>query len=329
MRSSCVHRVIELLNFTISTWSTTALGVSLGKRSIAGPVFSENFPDPSVIFTDAYYAFSTTSAGLNVPVATSSDFNVWTYLSHDALPTVGAWTIANTIWAPDVVAVDGGYVLFYAGESAANLGFHCVGVATSTNVEGPYAPQAEPLVCPISTGGAIDPAGFHDVNGDFYLVWKVDGNNIGHGGSCNNGVAPIVPTPIMIQQLTTEGTAFAVGSTATEILDRDDNDGPLIEAPSLTRSVEGVYFLTFSSNCYSTSLYDVSYATATNVLGPYTKQPWLMITGTPFAQLYAPGGADITPDGTKLVFHADLGTTSDTRQLYTAEITLSGTTISI
>lgn len=41
-------------------------------------------------------------------------------------------------------------MLFYAGESAANPGFHCVGVATSTNVEGPYAPQAEPLVCPIS-----------------------------------------------------------------------------------------------------------------------------------------------------------------------------------
>ncbi|KAJ3805808.1 glycoside hydrolase family 43 protein [Lentinula aff. lateritia] len=314
MCSSCVHRVIKLLNFAILTWSATALA---------------NFPDPSVIFTDAYYAFSTTSAGLNVPVATSPDFDTWTYLSHDALPTVGAWTIANTIWAPDVVTVDGGYVLFYAGESAENPGFHCVGVATSTNVEGPYAPQAEPLVCPISTGGAIDPAGFHDVNGDFYLVWKVDGNNIGHGGSCNNGVAPIVPTPIMIQQLTADGTAFAVGSTATEILDRDDNDGPLIEAPSLARSAEGVYFLTFSSNCYSTSLYDVSYATATNVLGPYTKQPWLMITGTPFAQLYAPGGADITPDGDKLVFHADLGTTSDTRQLYTAEITLSGTTILI
>lgn len=121
-----------------------------------------------------------------------------------------------------------------------------------------------------SAGGAIDPAGFHDSNGDFYLVWKVDGNNIGHGGSCNNGVAPIVytfasprrsftiltlallqvPTPIMIQQLTADGTAFAAGSTATEILDRDTDDGPLIEAPSLVRSSEGIYFLSFSSNCY-------------------------------------------------------------------------------
>lgn len=66
----------------------------------------------------------------------------------------------------------------------------------------------------------------------------------------DNALPLQVPTPIMIQQLTAEGTAFAVGSTATEILDRDDDDGPLIEAPSLARSAEGVYFLTFSSNCY-------------------------------------------------------------------------------
>ncbi|KIK66761.1 glycoside hydrolase family 43 protein [Collybiopsis luxurians FD-317 M1] len=327
MRLFLVTRTLDL--FVLCTLLWTSFGNSLDKRSVAGPVFSQNFPDPSIIFTNQYYAFSTTSAGLNVPVATSTDFNTWTYLSHDALPTVGAWSIQNTVWAPDVVAVNGGYVLFYAGENAASPGSHCVGVATSTNVEGPYSAQAEPLVCDTSAGGAIDPAGFHDVNGDFYLVWKVDGNNIGHGGNCNNGVAPIVPTPIMIQKLTADGTAFAPGSTATQILDRDDNDGPLVEAPSLARSAEGIYFLTFSSNCYSSSLYDVSYATASNVLGPYTKQPWLMITGTPYPQLYAPGGADITPDGTKMVFHADLGTTADTRQLYTANIVLSGTTITI
>lgn len=118
MRTSWVHRVIKLLNFAILTWTATALGVSLEKRSITGPVFSQNFPDPSVIFADAYYAFSTTSAGLNVPVATSPDFNKWTYLSHDALPTIGAWTIANTIWAPDVVAVVRGCVFFsYSSQS--------------------------------------------------------------------------------------------------------------------------------------------------------------------------------------------------------------------
>ncbi|KAL5316590.1 hypothetical protein ACEPPN_015639 [Leptodophora sp. 'Broadleaf-Isolate-01'] len=49
----------------------------------------------------------------------------------------------------------------------------------------------------------------------------------------------------------------------TKILDRDDNDGPLTEAPSLNLR-DGTYYLFFSSNCYSTRDYDVSYATATH-----------------------------------------------------------------
>lgn len=161
------------------------------------------------------------------------------------------------------------------------------------------------------------------------MVYKVDGNNIGHGGSCNNGVAPLVPTPIMIQKMTANGTAFAPGSSAIQLLDRDNNDGPLIEAPSMVRTSEGVYVLFFSSNCFSTSLYDVAYATATSVTGPFTKGPFLMKTGTPFSQLFAPGGADVSSDGTKLVFHADLGTTSSTRQMWTAAISISGHTVSI
>lgn len=180
-----------------------------------------------------------------------------------------------------------------------------------------------------SAGGAIDPAAFVDTDGSLYLVWKVDGNNIGHGGNCNNGVDPIVPTPIMIQQLTADGTAFAAGSSATQVLDRGDADGPLIEAPSLVKK-DGTYVLFFSSNCYSGSLYDVSYATASSVLGPYTKSSAaLLVTGSPYSQLYSPGGLDIDPAGTLAVFHADLGTTADTRQMYTASLTISGTTVTI
>lgn len=161
------------------------------------------------------------------------------------------------------------------------------------------------------------------------MIWKIDGNNIGHGGNCNNGVAPLVPTPIKIRKMSADGLSFASGSSAIQLLDRDDNDGPLIEAPSMVRSSSGTYFLFFSSNCYAGSQYDIAYATGSSVTGPFTKGPWLMVTGSPFSNLYSPGGADVTPDGTKLVFHADKGTTADTRQMYTAEISLNGNTVSI
>ena len=180
-------------------------------------------------------------------------------------------------------------------------------------------------------GGAIDPAGFSDSDGSRYVVYKVDGNNIGHGGSCNNGVQPIVPTPIMLQQVGSDGTT-PIGS-AIQILDRDDNDGPLIEAPSLVLH-SGTYVLFFSSNCYSSSYYDVSYATSTNgVRGPYTKAQYpvapLLVTGSDNGKLYSPGGLSVAPNGVNVVFHADLGTTADTRQMWAGQISISGQAVTI
>jgi hypothetical protein len=54
------------------------------------------------------------------------------------------------------------------------------------------------------------------------------------------------------------------------------------------------YFLFFSSNCYNTNLYDISYATASSIAGPYTK------ASTPFKVtgnngLTAPGGLSVMP----------------------------------
>lgn len=57
---------------------------------------------------------------------------------------------------------------------------HCVGVATSSTVQGPYTGQADSLICPLSTGGAIDAAGYVDSDGSRYIVYKVDGNSIGN-----------------------------------------------------------------------------------------------------------------------------------------------------
>ena len=111
------------------------------------------------------------------------------------------------------------------------------------------------------------------------------------------------------------------------VLDRTDADGPLVESPSLVK-VDGVYVLFFSSNCRSTGFYDTSYATADNILGPYTRAiAPLLQTGTPFAKLYAPGGLDIGHGGVNVVFNADVGMTDSTRQLYSGQVKISGTTV--
>ena len=82
---------------------------------------------------------------------------------------------------------------------------------------------------------------------------------------------------------------------AIPLLNRGSADGPLIEAPSLVYE-NGLYILFFSSNCYSTTLYDVSYATSTSLTGPYTKSKKpLLVTGN--FSLTAPGGATSNGNG--------------------------------
>lgn len=200
-----------------------------------------------------------------------------------------------------------------------------MGAATSKNVLGPYVPLETPFACPdVDTlGGGIDPDGFHDLSTNKrYVVYKVDGNSIGHGGVCGNTVEPIVPTPLMLQEVAADGVTL-IGSAA-QILDRDDMDGPLIEAPSLHRSDEGIYFLFFSSNCYTTPQYDVSYATATNVWGPYTKSSRPLLV-TSDADLTGPGGLDIIKNGNLVVFHGHMTINNDPAVKKQAE-TIAATT---
>lgn len=280
--------------------------------SVVGPVIAANFPDPAVIFEDGTsYAYSTNSAGVHIPMASSEDNVTWSIMAgHDALPSLAPWETDNKIWAPDVVRVSGGYVMYYASATQATGGkYHCIGAATSKTPTGPFNPSDSPLICPDgpSTGGAIDPDGFLDESsGKRYIAYKLDGNAIGNGGNCGNSIAPIKSTPIMLQEVSADDGVTLIGGP-TQILDRDDGDGPLVEAPSLHRSDEGIYFLFFSSNCFSSPQYATSYATAGSIEGPYTKaaRP-LLVTGDG-PDVVGPGGLDIIPGGSLVGFHGIQG----------------------
>ncbi|KAI6037864.1 glycoside hydrolase family 43 protein [Pisolithus marmoratus] len=295
--------------------------------AVYGPVISADFPDPAILVTPTVmYAYASNSGDINIQVATSDDDGTtWTLLNGvDALPDVGPWATVGLTWAPDVIdRGDGTFVMYYAAESPSQT-THCVGAATSTNPVGPYTPQTQPIVCQTASGGVIDPAGFQDVDGQRYIVYKVDGNNLGGGGACGNANGQY-STPIMLQMM--EADALTATGDPLQILDRGPYDGPLIEAPALILH-DGTYVLTFSSNCYNTDLYDISYATAPSVSGPYTKASSpLLVTGDD--GLTAPGGATLTPDGTFMVFHATVNSNPLTRYMYTATISWDGTVMNV
>jgi beta-xylosidase len=151
-------------------------------------------------------------------------------------------------------------------------------------------------------GGAIDPAGFQDSDGSRYVVYKVDGNSLAGVGPCGNGGVIKRPTPIMLARVGPDGIAPA--GRPVQILDRTDDDGPLVEAPSITRLGDGSYALLYSSNCWNSENYDVRWARATSIGGPYTRMYKLLQTGV--FDLHSPGGASIASDGKHMVFHANL-----------------------
>lgn len=269
--------------------------------------------------TGTWYSFATRNGDINVQIASSPDFETWTlHEGQDALPDVPGWVYEDSpyVWSPDIILNDQNeYVMYYAATHGQSTKYHCVSAATSKNLEGPYQPLQHPMFCNTANGGAIDPAGFLDHDGLRYVVYKVDGNSIGHGGICGNTVDPIVPTPIMLHAV--EGDGITKKGDAIQILDRDSGDGPLIEAPSLVRTSNGKYVLFFSSGCYQ-GQYDLSYAMADQLKGPYTKYGPLAITGTD--GLHSPGGASISVDATHIVFHANVSVGD--RPLYHAMVNI-------
>jgi hypothetical protein len=305
----------------------------------------------------------------NIQVATSTNFVDWTLLNstHDPLPTTGAWVVQGhnngtnpgvpkaNVWAPSVTrrkSDKGDYIMYYAAARnrlpEADLDDdtpnpdrhefavlpkhpapHCIGAATASSIMGPYKPLPSPLACPISAGGAIDAAAFTDHDNTPYLLYKVDGNNIGHGGECGNMAKPRQPTPIMLQRLKADG--LSVEGSPLQILDRTQSDGPLVEAPDLVRSPEGIYFLFFSSGCTRAPSYDLKYATARNISGPYTRADRPLLQTGDWSLLHAPGSASLLADGEggwDLVFHARVAAEQGRiRAMFSGKLRFEGTEV--
>ncbi|KAK5111197.1 hypothetical protein LTR62_005225 [Meristemomyces frigidus] len=313
--------------------------VSLVKRAEAGPeIGGANFPDPSIIqVSGVWYAFATRTIGssIHIQIASSPDFVIWTILKDpdgsqkDALPNLPAWVDASSpnTWAPDLIQIENNFVMYYSATTGANPNQHCIGAATSSSITGPFTPVGSAaLICPTFQGGAIDAAGYWEAaTGQRYITYKVDGNSQGHGGACGNGVAPYVPTPIMLQPVSA-ADGYTLQGAPTQLLNNNGAaDTGIVEAPSMTK-VGGTYILFFSSGCFTTGSYTVSYATSTSITGPFTRasNP-LFATGVD--GLNTPGSADIYRDGSHMLFHGN-SPQGTGRALYTAQIVINGNTVS-
>ncbi|KAK3902616.1 putative arabinan endo-1,5-alpha-L-arabinosidase C [Staphylotrichum tortipilum] len=295
-----------------STTTTAAAATATATRIPKSPLLNIDFPDPCVVRdpgSGSWYAFAT--GGWTAPDtrtnATTNETTIVapTYINIQAAARSFAWSL--------VALTPSSFVMYYAAQLPGNRSrFHCIGAATSPSILGPYTPLPTPLACPVDRGGAIDPAGFKDPRtGKRYLLYKVDGNAVGEGGECNNGVEPAKGTPIVMQEVD-GGDGVTLRGEGVEVWDRDaaGGDGPLVEAPDLVydeRHQGGRYVLFYSNHCFDGPGYSVNYAVSVeggNVTGPYERGGLLVGTGDGF-NVTAPGGAASAEGAGWMVFHGD------------------------
>jgi hypothetical protein len=243
--------------------------------------YAQNFPDPSVVWdasTGRYYAFATTTGGVNVPAMWSTDLVTWTAAPvngstnangqhHDALPQPDTQGIAVNrggafpydLWAPGVAKVGSTWVMFYALR-VDGAGRRCLWYATSSTPMGPYT-NATYFYCSGDPMGSIDPQPFVDTNGNAYLVWKDEGLIGSYGQrSWAQRIAVGAPGP--------NAVSFLGGSSASLLFESDDSwEAYVAESPSVVR-YNGELSFFYSGNSWDSDNYAMGLAHCTALEGP-------------------------------------------------------------
>jgi beta-xylosidase len=231
---------------------------SLPAGEFQNPVIGRNFADPFVLEAGGtYYAYATGNLTYNIQVSTSTDLVHWDRI-REALPRLPLWqpTSKGLTWAPEVVEVDGRFVMHYTARDV-QAGRQCLAVAVATDPAGPFVDESDaPLLCQYDLGGSIDSSPFLDDDGTRYLLWKSDGNCCG------------IPVRMFIAELGPDGASLTTEPTDLGLGVDAPWERHLIEAPTLLLH-DGTYYLFFSANDYNSRNYATGYATATEVIGPY------------------------------------------------------------
>ncbi len=299
------------------TAGASSAATSPGPGQFANPVYPDNFPDPGVLLVGTtFHAYGTQGGGANIQTLTSADLVHWTK-GEDALPTLGHWATAGSTWAPEVIAINGGYTMFYVARDTAS-DKQCIGRATAKDPAGPFTDlSAHALVCQPDLGGSIDPNPVRDTDGRLYLYWKNDGN------CCSQKVQ------LWGQQLAATG-ATLVDKPAALMTNTKAWQGNVVEAPEMLIH-SGAHTLLYSAADYASTSYAVGYASCTGPLGPCTDksdQPLLASTD----QAAGPGHCFplVLPNGdTWLIYHAwkpdGIGSTYPGRELWLDRLNWKGT----
>lgn len=254
-----------------------------------------NIGDPFMlkISENEYYMYCT-SAGDGFFCWRSEDMVNWTDKTKCYEKERLSWGL-ESFWAPEVVAYEGKYYMFYTAKSWTNT--LRIGLAIADSPAGPFIDyQNRPL---FDFGFAcIDANVLIDDDGSKYMYFSrdcsenmIDGKNVSqsYGVQLADDMMSVIGEPVL---LTTPEQAWELQSG-----DFLWNEGPEVIKHN------GKYYLSYSANFYASNDYSLGYAVSDSPLGPFVKAEENPILSTKGLEDVAGTGHHsftYSPDGSEL-----------------------------
>lgn len=238
--------------------------------------------DPFILLhNDVYYAYGTNSEH-GIEVYTSDNLKEWQRAPELALHKDNSYG-DRWFWAPEIYYVNDRFYMYYSADE-----HMCV--ATSDSPLGPFKQEVQK---PMLEGEkTIDNSLFIDEDGTPYLFFDRfnDGLNI--------WVAEL-EEDLMTLKTETLHPCIHVSQEWEEVWPRVNEGAFVIKH-------EGVYYMTYSANSYESQFYGIGCATATDIMGEWTKyndNPLLQkpgnLVGVGHSSLFWDKDGDL-----RIVFHA-------------------------
>ena len=229
-----------------------------------------------VVSQGTYYAFTTAGQFGPIQLFTSNDLSQWAVVTPSPLVHEPAWAWPGQEWAPVVSEFGSTWIMYYSTFDIATQ-THCISIATSAAVSGPYVDDSTgPLVCQPGYGGNLDPDVLTAAAGAPYLVWSTEA-----------GVYSSL-AEVWSQPLAADGQSFVAGSSPTVLIRQDQAWESTVENPDMVL-VDGQYYLFYSGGYWGSADYSVGYAVCAGPQGPCAKpldHPILVSSAT----VSGPGG---------------------------------------
>lgn len=224
-----------------------------------------NIGDPFVVNDGSFYYMYATSFDVDGFKAwKSADMENWECLGV-CLDLSDSWAFQN-FWAPEVVFHNGKYIMHYTARRKTDKSLR-IGVAISVTPEGPFIDVHQGPMFDFGYA-AIDGHVFQDDDGKAYLYYSKDCSENYVEGRGN--LSEICVCELSEDYLSLIGEPITLFGPTEEYECMVVNGKLWNEAPYVLKK-DGVYYLTYSANCYQSKKYCICVATAEHPCGPFVK----------------------------------------------------------